>query len=159
MKKLFGLIMVIGTLLSANAYAIKAGDPLEFDAPEQKELYGVMLHELRCTVRQNQSLAGSNAALAEDLRTHLYKMVTRGDDKEQIQNFMVERYGEFVLYRPAFSPANYLLWIGPFVLLLLGVIVLRLNISSRSKMVREENLTDAEREKLSNYLDSDKEKS
>ena len=157
MRSVLGIITVFALLLSTQVHAIKAGDPLEFPNQEQKELYATMLHELRCTVCQNQSLADSNASLAEDLRTHLYDMVTTGADKEQIQKFMVERYGEFVLYRPSFSPSNYLLWFGPFVLLLIGVIVLRMNIGSRAEIVKEE-LTDDERERLSSFLDSDKEK-
>ena len=157
MRSVLGIISVFALLLTTQVHAIKAGDPLEFPNQEQKELYATMLHELRCTVCQNQSLADSNASLAEDLRTHLYDMVTTGADKEQIQKFMVERYGEFVLYRPSFSPSNYLLWFGPFVLLLIGVIVLRMNIGSRSEMVKEE-LTDDEHERLSGFLDSDKEK-
>lgn len=159
MKSILGLFVVIGVLVSPVVHAIKAGDPLEFANVEQKELYGTMLHELRCTVCQNQSLADSNASLAEDLRTHLYNMITTGADKEKIQEFMVDRYGEFVLYRPSYSPSNYLLWFGPFALLLLGVIVLRLNIGSRSEMAKEEELTAEEKKMLSKYVNSDKENS
>lgn len=149
--------MLLSLMLSPSVYAIKAGDPLEFANEDQKELYKTMLHELRCTVCQNQSLADSNASLAEDLRTHLYDMVTTGADKAEVKEFMVARYGEFVLYKPSFSPSNYLLWFGPFLLLLVGIIVMRMNIRTRSEMVKEEELSKEETEMLSKYLDSDKE--
>ncbi|GKT12737.1 MAG: cytochrome c-type biogenesis protein CcmH [Thiomicrorhabdus sp.] len=156
MRTVLGLLIVLNMMLSPVVYAIKAGDPLEFSSEEEKELYREMLHELRCTVCQNQSLADSNASLAEDLRTHLYNMVTTGVGKEKVKAFMVDRYGEFVLYKPSFTPSNYLLWFGPFLLLLLGVIVLIFNIKTRSKMAKEEELTSEEHKMLSKYLDSDK---
>lgn len=158
MRAVIGIFMAMSLLLSSSVYALKAGVPLEFKDEEQEELYNDMLHELRCTVCQNQSIAGSNASLADDLRGNLYKMVKEGADEEEIKGFMVDRYGDFVLYRPNFNPSTYLLWIGPFLLLLLGVIVLRLNVRSRNKINNKGELTSEESEMLESYLDSKKEK-
>ncbi len=158
MRAVVGVFMALSLLLSPSVYALKAGVPLEFESKEQEELYNDMLHELRCTVCQNQSIAGSNASLADDLRGNLYKMVKEGADEEDIKGFMVDRYGDFVLYRPNFNPSTYLLWIGPFLLLLLGVVVLRLNVRSRNKINNKSELTSEESEMLESYLDSKKEK-
>lgn len=158
MKVMIGIIIAMSLLMSSSVYALKAGVPLEFKDEEQEELYNDMLHELRCTVCQNQSIAGSNASLADDLRGNLYKMVKEGADEGEIKKFMVDRYGDFVLYRPNFNPSTYLLWIGPFLLLLLGVIVLKMNVRSRNKINRKSELTTEESELLADYLDSKKEK-
>ena len=79
--------------------------------------------ELRCLVCQNQSLVDSNAPLAQDLREEVVKLMAGGRDDGQIKSFLVERYGEFVLYRPAVSMRNALLWFGPFLLLMIAAIV------------------------------------
>jgi len=159
MRIFLSLFMMFGLILSSTAHAIKAGEPLEFKDADQEELYNKMLYELRCTVCQNESIAGSRAELANDLRANLYRMITEeGADQGQIKKFMVDRYGEFVLYRPTFSPANYLLWAGPFALLVLGVIILLINVRSRNKINNKSNLTAEEADLLAGYLDSKKEK-
>jgi len=158
MKAIVGLFIVMSMLISSSTYALKAGVPLDFKDAEHEELYNDMLHELRCTVCQNQSIAGSNAALADDLRGHLYKMVKEGANEQEIKTFMVDRYGEFVLYRPSFDSSTYLLWIGPFLLLLLGGTVLVLNVRSRKKINSSSDLTAEESELLANSLGSKKEK-
>ena len=78
--------------------------------------------ELRCLVCQNQSLVDSNAPLAQDLRAEVVRLMSSGRDDQQIKSFLVDRYGEFVLYRPALSLRNALLWVGPFALLVIGAI-------------------------------------
>ncbi len=158
MKNWINVFMMIGFLMTSSVYAVKSGGPLEFKDSEQEALYNTMLYELRCTVCQNQSIADSNASLAEDLRENLYEMVINGANKEEIKKFMVDRYGEFVLYRPNFSPSNYILWIGPFVLLIVGIVVLRLNLRSRKKINRTNELSAEESDLLADYLDSKKEK-
>ena len=85
--------------------------------------YRHLSEELRCLVCQNQSLADSNADLAADLRQQVYELIDSGRDDEQIKDYLVQRYGEFVLYRPRMSMANGLLWAGPFALLGVGALV------------------------------------
>jgi len=88
--------------------------------------YNQLIKELRCLVCQNQNLAESNADLAQDLRRETYEMLKAGKSQQQVIEFMVARYGDFVLYRPRFKPSTYLLWLGPFLMLLLVItLVLR----------------------------------
>ncbi|MCP4471707.1 MAG: cytochrome c-type biogenesis protein CcmH [Gammaproteobacteria bacterium] len=95
----------------------------QFDSPQMETDYNRLIDELRCLVCQNQNLAGSDAELARDLRRETYEMLRQGKSPEQVVEFMVARYGDFVLYRPQFKPTTYLLWLGPF-LLMLGVLYL-----------------------------------
>ncbi|HWH83560.1 MAG TPA: cytochrome c-type biogenesis protein [Burkholderiaceae bacterium] len=89
-------------------------------APALDARVRLIANELRCVVCQNQTLADSNAALAVDLRNEIRAQLRRGATDAQVQEFLVSRYGEFVLYRPAFRPGTAALWGGPFVLLALG---------------------------------------
>ena len=91
---------------------------------EQEHRYHNLLRELRCLVCQNQSLAESDAGLAVDLRDQVKTMIIAGSSDAEIYTFMTERYGDFVLYKPPFKPQNYILWIAPFLLLLIGLTVL-----------------------------------
>ena len=96
-----------------------------FENAEQKEAYDELIFELRCLVCQNQNLADSNAELAVDLRQQVYTMLTEDKaSKDEIVNYMVQRYGEFVLYKPPVETHTALLWLGPFLFLIIGVIAL-----------------------------------
>ena len=104
--------------LWAVALAASAADtPFEFAQPEQAARYQRLAEELRCLVCQNQSLADSHADLAQDLRNEVYRMIPAGQSDREIIDFLVARYGEFVLYRPPVSPLTWLLWFGPALLL------------------------------------------
>lgn len=92
-----------------------------FKTPQQEQLYTQLINELRCLVCQNQNLADSNAALALDLRQKTYEMVNGGASRDEIVDFMVSRYGEFVLYRPPVQQNTLLLWLGPGLFLLVGI--------------------------------------
>ena len=97
----------------------------KFTNPEQKVLYDQLMYELRCLVCQNENLAASNAELAQDLRNEVYAMITEKNlDEAGIKDFLVQRYGDFVLYKPPLKKSTFLLWTGPFLLLLLGFVVL-----------------------------------
>ena len=111
----------LALLLWSLALAVPAADiPFEFDHPEQAARYQKLAQELRCLVCQNQSLADSHADLAQDLRNEVYRMITAGQSDREIVDFLVARYGEFVLYRPPVSPLTWLLWFGPALLLLIA---------------------------------------
>jgi cytochrome c-type biogenesis protein CcmH len=117
----------------------------EFDSPQIEADYNKLVDELRCLVCQNQNLAGSDADLAQDLRRETYEMLSQGKSPQQVVDFMVERYGDFVLYRPQFKSTTYLLWLGPF-LLLVGVLVMlirRLRAPSSRPEVDEQALARA----------------
>ncbi len=94
---------------------------VQFDTPEQQARYNKLIAELRCLVCQNQNLADSNAELAVDLRRKTYELVKQDKSEQEIAGYMVDRYGEFVLYRPPFNRNTLLLWLGPFIILLVGV--------------------------------------
>jgi len=119
MKRLWLITLLLFPL--AGFCAIEA---YQFDDAEKEVRYKVLIDELRCLVCQNQNLADSNAELAQDMRRKTYEMVQKGASKEEVATFMVDRYGDFVLYRPPFKPATALLWVGPFIILAVGLIVL-----------------------------------
>ena len=109
-------------LASVPWQAVPAAEPLvSFETDAQRERYDRLLQEYRCLKCQNQDLAGSNAALAGDLRRQIRQRIIDGDDDAAIDGYLVDRYGDFVRYRPRFAGANLVLWIGPFVLLLIAV--------------------------------------
>ena len=92
-----------------------------FKQPEQEQVYQTLISELRCLVCQNQSIADSNADLAKDLRRQVYDMLQQGKSRQDIVDFMTERYGDFVMYKPAFKLKTFLLWLGPVLFLLCGL--------------------------------------
>ena len=129
------LLLIILFLLSVNSYAV---DTRQLSDPKQQESYEILTKELRCLVCQNQTIADSNADLAADLRRQVYEMLEKGKSREEIVQFMTDRYGDFVLYKPAFAGKTTLLWIAPVILLLMGLITVfffirRKNASANSK--------------------------
>jgi len=93
-----------------------------FENEDQSVLYSKLLQEFRCLKCQNQNLADSHADLAKDLRNEIYQKVVAGQGQQEISDYLVARYGDFVLYRPPVKKVTYLLWFGPFILLLLAII-------------------------------------
>jgi cytochrome c-type biogenesis protein CcmH len=113
--------------------------PMEFDDPATELRFKKLTEELRCLVCQNQSLADSHAELAQDLRNEVYRMVNAGDSNKEIIDYMVTRYGDFVLYRPPVKNTTYFLWFGPFLILLIAIIIILRVIRSRDNDLAEEN--------------------
>ena len=109
--------------------------------------------ELRCLVCQNETIAASHADLAVDLRSQIRIKLTQGQSSQQILDFMVARYGDFVLYRPPLKASTVLLWVGPFALLLLAAGVLALNIRRHRGTVSGSSLTEAEQRRAQQLLD------
>ncbi len=130
MRKLRVLLLLL--LLAGTAVATTI-EVYHFDNPEEEARYKRLVHELRCLVCQNQDLADSNAELAQDMRHRTYEMVQAGKSDEEIVAFMVDRYGDFVLYRPPVKGSTLLLWVGPFIILGVGVMILVLFIRRRSR--------------------------
>ncbi|WP_083944914.1 cytochrome c-type biogenesis protein [Thiomicrospira microaerophila] len=121
MKAVWSLVLLaFVSLIPLSAQAVI--ESYQFDTAEQKLLYQKMARELRCVVCQNQNILESTAPLAQDLRQQLYQMVRyQNADEKQIVDFMVQRYGDFVLYRPPLQANTLILWIAPFLLLLFSV--------------------------------------
>ena len=114
--KRFLLLAIFGLWVAPMQASIEA---YQFDSPEMEADYNQLVDELRCLVCQNQNLSGSDADLARDLRRQTYQMLQEGKTPQQVVDFMVARYGDFILYRPQFKSSTYLLWLGPFLLLVL----------------------------------------
>ena len=120
MKKVL-LILLSVILPSYLVYAVDKNS-ITFANPDQESRYQHLTTELRCVVCQNQSVADSNAELAQDIRDLVRNKIIAGQSDEQITGFLVERYGDFVLYNPPIKAKTYLLWLGPVILLLIGLI-------------------------------------
>ena len=112
----------IPAIVLAVIPALSAGmdpEPVLAD-PVQQETYERLTHEVRCLVCQNQTIADSSAPLAADLRREIREMVEAGQSEAEIKTFLLDRYGDFVLYRPRFMPSTAILWLAPLLLLLIG---------------------------------------
>ncbi len=129
-------------------------EPIVFDDPQIESDYLELSEELRCLVCQNQNLIDSNAELADDLRREVAKMLKQGNNKEQVTDFMVARYGDFVLYNPPFKAQTWLLWGGPFVLMFFGIFILlkKINANKSDTNADSSALSDEEKEKLQAIL-------
>ena len=130
MKILPAILLSICSLLSNFAYA--NDEPVIFENRNLEERYYLLIEEIRCLVCQNQSLADSNAPLAQDLRNEIFKMIQANKSDTEIMEFLVERYGDFVLYRPPLKKNTWLLWFGPFLFLFVGFFVAVLIIKKQS---------------------------
>ncbi|MBJ6980733.1 cytochrome c-type biogenesis protein [Luteimonas sp. MC1572] len=108
----------------AMAQVVQDVAPLEFRDREEERRFHALVSELRCVMCQNQSLADSDAAIAHDLRREVFDLMREGRSDAEIKTFLVERYGEFVLYRPQLGGGTWLLWFGPGIVLLLGAAAL-----------------------------------
>ena len=120
-------------LLLLLAAPLLAQEPLVFEDTAQEARYNDLTLELRCLVCQNQNLADSDAPLAQDLRREIYEMMMAGQTDEQIKTFMVERYGDFVLYRPPMQGNTIALWVLPIVLLLFGAVIVFFTVRNRNR--------------------------
>ena len=125
--------VILAAALLAVVLTAQAADPLVFDDPEQEARYNKLTLELRCLVCQNQNLADSDAPLAQDLRKEIYDMMMAGQSDDQIKTFLVERYGDFVLYRPAMKGNTLALWLIPLVLLAGGAVVVFFTVRNRNR--------------------------
>lgn len=152
-----GIIVILTMFLFINTLNA-AVEIKQFSNTEQEQRYKHIIDELRCLVCQNQNISGSNAGLAQDLRKQVYKMIMAGEDDAAIFDFMVTRYGDFVLYRPPFKATTLFLWLGPFIILALGLFVLVRFIRQHEKIVTKE-LNSADKEKLKKLLNENKEQS
>ena len=127
---------LVFAIAASNAEAV---DPTEMPTPALQERYLGLTHELRCMQCQNESIADSPVDLAADLRRQVHDMLLAGKSDDDVRNFMVARYGEFILFRPRMSLKNAWLWLTPGVLILIGAIVAVRIIQQRSSLVTEDN--------------------
>jgi len=135
LKILPAILLFIYSLLSNFAYA--NDEPVIFENKNLEERYYFLIEEIRCLVCQNQSLADSNAPLAQDLRNEIFKMIQANKSNIEIMEFLVERYGDFILYRPPLKKNTWLLWFGPFLFLVIGFFVAVFVIKKQSRESQE----------------------
>jgi cytochrome c-type biogenesis protein CcmH len=134
-------LLTIFTLLFFSCMSQAAIEAYEFKTDQMEADYYKLVSELRCLVCQNQNLSGSNADLAKDLRRQTHELLMKGNTPDQVADYMVARYGDFVLYRPPLQQNTLLLWLGPFVLLILVIVIIVLKM--RKKQVLEQPEVDA----------------
>jgi cytochrome c-type biogenesis protein CcmH len=144
------LALIALLLFAPSAWAGEAR-PLG-DDPAVEERLKHLAVELRCLVCQNQTLADSNAPLAEDLRREVRAMIVKNMSDKEIIDFLVSRYGDFVLYRPPLKSTTTLLWVGPFVLLVGGGIALVVALKRRGKKVADAAITEEEHRRVEQLL-------
>ena len=129
--------------------------PLTFKTAEQQQRYDYLTKELRCLVCQNQNLAESHADLAQDLREEVQQMILAGKTNKEIIDYLVARYGDFVLYNPPVQESTWLLWFAPFILLLAGIFIVYRIARSRSQIPQPE-LSAEQQSQLAKLLSEEK---
>lgn len=142
------LVFVLAACLGAGA---REAVPIAEDEVVEQRLIAIA-DELRCLVCQNESLAGSRAELAQDLRREIRALIKAGKTDAEIHEFLVSRYGDFVRYRPPFRPSTWLLWLGPFALVLVGIGGLVLYLRRRGRQVAAPALSADEQAKAAAML-------
>jgi cytochrome c-type biogenesis protein CcmH len=148
-KLLFALLLA---LMSHSVLAVI--ETYEFASPELRDRYHVFVQELRCPKCQNQNLADSNAGVAADLRREVHRLLHEGYTDQEIYDFMVSRYGEFVLYRPKTSGITLYLWLAPAGLLILALGVVFMVVRRAKRVPAVVNVVDTDKEALKRVLDS-----
>lgn len=150
-------ILLTGLLFSfaihGMAFAQNNTAPTVSDNPVLEKKVLELANELRCLVCQNQTIAESNADLAVDLKNQVRQQLSEGRSKQEILKYMTERYGDFVLYKPPFNASTLMLWVGPFLLMLLGLILLVRQIKQRKQELSQETFSVEDIERARQLLD------
>lgn len=133
LRRLLAALLFALAIGVVHAQAVRDATPLEFRDEAEARRFHDLVAELRCVMCQNQSLADSNAQIAHDLRREVFELMREGRSDAEIRDYLVDRYGEFVLYRPRFGGHTWLLWLGPALVLLAGGIVVARIVRSRSR--------------------------
>ena len=141
------LLIVVTFSLSVAAAPIET---FKFDSPETEKVFHKLSEEIRCLVCQNQNIAESNADLAKDLRLEIFTMLNDGKSEDEIVDFMVQRYGDYVLYRPPFKPMTWLLWFGPAIVFAFGLVYVVRFMKAQSSKTQVESLTDEDLKRIKN---------
>jgi cytochrome c-type biogenesis protein CcmH len=146
------LLLLISFSLISVFPSYAAIEELEFSSKEDRERYKKLTDELRCPMCMNSNLSGSDAPIAADLREEIYSQISKGNSDAEIIDFMQARYGDFILYQPPLNKGTLLLWFGPIILLLLGILFIR-KLFARSVNNAIAALSPAEEAQLQALLD------
>lgn len=145
------------TALLFSSVAFSAIDALNFSSPQQESDYHQLTQSLRCPQCQNNNIADSNATIAVDMRGKVFELLQEGKSKNDVVDYMVERYGNFVTYDPPITASTLVLWIAPLLLVLLGVVfLLRRKPKTQSALKSQKVLTDEDNARLAELLNKDK---
>ncbi|WP_112080567.1 cytochrome c-type biogenesis protein [Haemophilus influenzae] len=145
------------TALLFSSVAFSAIDALNFSSPQQESDYHQLTQSLRCPQCQNNNIADSNATIAVDMRGKVFELLQEGKSKNDVVDYMVARYGNFVTYDPPITASTLVLWIAPLLLVLLGVVfLLRRKPKTQSAVKSQEILTDEDNVRLAELLNKDK---
>ncbi|MCK8830907.1 cytochrome c-type biogenesis protein CcmH [Haemophilus influenzae] len=145
------------TALLFSSVAFSAIDALNFSSPQQESDYHQLTQSLRCPQCQNNNIADSNATIAVDMRGKVFELLQEGKSKNDIVDYMVARYGNFVTYDPPMTASTLVLWIAPLLLVLLGVVfLLRRKPKTQSAVKSQDVLTDEDNARLAELLNKDK---
>lgn len=153
LKIFYSSIILLALIFSANSFA--SIEIIEFDNPAHEQRYRSLILELRCLKCQNQNLASSDAPLAKDLRMIAVDMIKSGSTDQEVKDFMTERYGDFVLYKPPFNMQTAFLWLGPFFILIIVIASIVISVKKRQERERFAPTAvsnEAERAKVRNLL-------
>ena len=145
------------TALLFSSVAFSAIDALNFSSPQQESDYHQLTQSLRCPQCQNNNIADSNATIAVDMRGKVFELLQEGKSKNDVVDYMVERYGNFVTYDPPITASTLVLWIAPLLLVLLGMVfLLRRKPKAQSAVKSQDVLTDEDNARLAELLNKDK---
>lgn len=154
MKPLIPLILLLLVVAAPPLPAAVTLESFTFPTKAEEQHFKDVIGQLRCLVCQNETLADSDADLAHDLRAEVYEMMKSGKSDQEVIDFLVNRYGDFVLYNPPVKPSTYLIWYGPFVLLAIAALLL-IRAVGRQRQVREPEISAEERKRLEKLLGDD----
>ena len=154
-NKLQQFFVCVCLTLLVNITLADEATPLASDPALEQRLVSIS-EEMRCLVCQNESLSGSRSELAQDLRREIRDLIQQGKTDAEIRTFMVDRYGDFILYRPPVKPTTWLLWIGPFVLMFAGIVALLIYLRRRNTQVASTSLSDDENKRIDALLRDDR---
>ncbi len=145
------------TALLFSSVAFSAIDALNFSSPQQESDYHQLTQSLRCPQCQNNNIADSNATIAVDMRSKVFELLQEGKSKNDVVDYMVARYGNFVTYDPPMTASTLVLWIAPLLLVLLGLVfLLRRKPKAQSAVKSQDVLTDEDNARLAELLNKDK---
>jgi len=151
MRRLLACLMLLSAASASPLLPAKEATPMAADPVLEKRVMA-LAYELRCLVCQNQSLGDSHSDFAIDLRSEMREQMKQGKDDDQVVDFMVQRYGDFIRFRPPVKSTTFLLWFGPLILLLIGAAALFINLKLRKRTVKTMPLSDEERKRAESLL-------
>ena len=144
------------SLMLASSMSLASVDVRDFDTPLQETRYRALIDELRCPKCQNTNLAGSDAGLAGDLKDRVYEQIKAGQSDGEIRDYLIARYGDFITYKPPVRASTFVLWFGPFILLIVAGFTMWQR--TRGVVAKPKSLSSQEAEQLQRVLSGDQER-